>query len=112
MKLPSTVFDLHCDTLTAFMDDSPQQHGDTLNDPCHQFALCKIPRGVRFWSWGRKIAWRLALTLTGRTCPPCLDGPEKIAHLGDYLQSRGLSPALAEKILWRNALEFFQANLG
>ena len=70
MKLPSTVFDLHCDTLTAFMDDSPQQHGDTLNDPCHQFALCKIPRGVRFWSWGRKIAWRLALTLTGRTCPP------------------------------------------
>lgn len=50
MKLPSTVFDLHCDTLTAFMDDSPQQYGDTLNDPCHQFALCKIPRGVRFWS--------------------------------------------------------------
>ena len=33
------VFDLHCDTLTAFM--SPLRCRDTLNDPCSAFALAK-----------------------------------------------------------------------
>lgn len=42
------IFDLHCDTLTAFMDSAPQRSADTLNDPRHQFALCKIPHGVRW----------------------------------------------------------------
>ena len=37
--------------------------------------------------------------------------PEKAARLYGYFLGRGLSPALAEKILWKNALEFFQANL-
>ena len=50
--LCSTVFDLHCDTLTAFMDRAPgQEH--TLNDPAHMFALCKIPKGV---SWAQCCA--------------------------------------------------------
>ena len=43
--MPScTVFDLHCDTLTAFMD--PIRCPDTLNDPASAFALSRIPRGA------------------------------------------------------------------
>lgn len=42
----SAVFDLHCDTLTAFMD--PTRCRDTLDDPLSSFALSKIPQGV---SW-------------------------------------------------------------
>ena len=42
------IFDLHCDTLTAFMDCAPQRNADTLNDSRHQFALCKIPHGVHW----------------------------------------------------------------
>lgn len=34
------VFDLHCDTLTAFM--SPLRCHDTLDDPCAAFALSKV----------------------------------------------------------------------
>ena len=37
---PMPVFDLHCDTLTAFM--SPLRCRDTLNDPCSAFALSKV----------------------------------------------------------------------
>ena len=45
--MPScTVFDLHCDTLTAFMD--PTRCPDPLNDPASAFALSRIPRGVRW----------------------------------------------------------------
>lgn len=65
-----------------------------------------------FLELGAEDCLALGSDFDGADLPPCLDEPEKIAHLGDYLQSRGLSPALAEKILWRNALEFFQANLG
>ena len=34
------VFDLHCDTLTAFM--SPLRCRGTLDDPCSAFALSKV----------------------------------------------------------------------
>ena len=45
--MPScTVFDLHCDTLTAFMD--PIRCPDTLNDSASAFALSRIPHGVRW----------------------------------------------------------------
>lgn len=44
----SPIFDLHCDTLTAFMDSAPQRSADTLNDSRHQFAFCKIPHGVHW----------------------------------------------------------------
>ena len=45
--MPScTVFDLHCDTLTAFLDPNPCP--DTLNDPASAFALCRIPREVHW----------------------------------------------------------------
>lgn len=68
--LPCALIDLHCDTLTALtaedgpllssLKDPAQKAGavsaltgrarnvNTLDDPCHQFALCKIPRGVHW----------------------------------------------------------------
>lgn len=48
---PPAVIDLHCDTLTAFMD--PSRCRNTLDDPCSAFALSKVPRGVR---WGQCFA--------------------------------------------------------
>ena len=39
----SAIFDLHCDTLTAFM--VPGRCPDTLNDPQSAFALCRLPQG-------------------------------------------------------------------
>ena len=70
MTTPYALFDLHCDTLTAFMDTGPDtleglkdparrgnclsaltacaQRADTLDDPRRQFALCKIPREVHW----------------------------------------------------------------
>lgn len=48
----------------------------------------------------------------GSEVPPCLAGPDKVAALFDYFVGRGLSPALTEDILWRNALNFFKKNLG
>lgn len=41
-----TVFDLHCDTLTAFM--TPNRCPNTLDDPASAFALSRIPPGVRW----------------------------------------------------------------
>ena len=43
------VFDLHCDTLTAFRDaPSPSGERDTLDLPGCHFALSKLPSGVRW----------------------------------------------------------------
>lgn len=42
----SHLFDLHCDTLTAFM--TPERCRDTLNDPQSAFALCRLPSQVRW----------------------------------------------------------------
>lgn len=41
-----TVFDLHCDTLTAFM--TPNRCPNTLDDPASAFALSRIPREVHW----------------------------------------------------------------
>lgn len=40
--LPHALIDLHCDTLTVPGRDC------SLDDPCHQFALSKIPQGVNW----------------------------------------------------------------
>lgn len=40
------AIDLHCDTLTAFMN--PDRCEDTLNDPQSAFALCNLPLGERW----------------------------------------------------------------
>lgn len=47
----------------------------------------------------------------GADVPPGLDCPERFAGLYAYFLERGLSPALAEGLLWRNALTFFGKNL-
>ena len=45
MHIPA-VFDLHCDTLTAFLDaPSPAGERDTLDLPGHHFALSKLRPG-------------------------------------------------------------------
>ena len=44
----SSIFDLHCDTLTAFMDQNSTLEADTLNNLAHHFALSKIPGGMRW----------------------------------------------------------------
>ena len=41
-----TVFDLHCDTLTAFM--TPGRCPASLDDPAAAFSLSRIPAGVRW----------------------------------------------------------------
>ena len=60
---------------------------------------------------GAEDCLALGSDFDGADLPPCLDGPDKAAGLYGYFLGRGLSPALAEKILWKNALEFFRANL-
>lgn len=64
-----------------------------------------------FLALGAEDCLALGSDADGADLPPCLDGPEKAAGLYGYFLDRGLSPALAEKILWKNALEFFRANL-
>ncbi len=47
----------------------------------------------------------------GSDLPPQLDSPAKAANLYDFLLNHGIPQPLADKILYRNALEFFQQNL-
>lgn len=44
----------------------------------------------------------------GTDVPPGLDCPSRFAELYPYFLDRGLTPALADGILWKNALKFFQ----
>jgi len=43
---PYAVFDLHCDTLTAF--DAPHRCEDTLNDPAAHLSLSAMPQNVQW----------------------------------------------------------------
>ena len=65
-----------------------------------------------FLALGAEDCLALGSDFDGADLPPCLDGPDKAAGLYGYFLDWGLSPALAEKILWKNALEFFRTNLG
>ena len=65
-----------------------------------------------FLALGAEDCLALGSDFDGADLPPCLDGPDKAAGLYGYFLDRGLSPALAEKILWKNALEFLRTNLG
>lgn len=64
-----------------------------------------------FLALGAEDCLALGSDFDGADLPPCLDNPEKAAGIYGYLTGRGLSPALAEKIMWRNALSFFEQNL-
>ena len=54
---------------------------------------------------GMENGLALGSDFDGADLPPCLDSCEKVPQLGAYLELR-LGRELAEKILWKNALEF------
>lgn len=62
--LPYALIDLHCDTLTA------PGNGCSLDDPCHHFALSKIPQGVR---WCQCCAIFIPDELKGDSAVACYD---------------------------------------
>lgn len=47
----------------------------------------------------------------GADLPECLDSVEKAFAIGDYLLSKNYSEALVERIMFRNAMNFFDQNL-
>ncbi len=85
---------------------SPFLRGDgapgELND------LCRHADHILALGGGDCLA--LGSDFDGADLPPCLDSCEKVPALGSYL-TRQFGIELAEKILWRNALTFFQKNL-
>jgi len=66
---------------------------------------------AHFLELGAEDCLALGSDFDGCPLAPCLSSPEQSVGLYGYLQDRGISPELAEKILFRNALEFFRANL-
>lgn len=62
----------------------------------------------RFLELGAERCLALGSDADGADVPPGLDCPERFAGLYRYFLDRGLSPALAEGILWKNALRFFR----
>lgn len=64
-----------------------------------------------FLELGAENCLALGSDFDGAEVPACLDSPGKIAGLAEFFHRKGLSPALTEKILWRNALDFFKTNL-
>ena len=65
----------------------------------------------RFLELGAEDCLALGSDFDGCPLAPCLSSPEQSAGLYACFRERGFSQALAEKILFRNALEFFRANL-
>lgn len=75
-------------------------------------ALDDLRRHVEhFLELGAQGSLALGSDADGADLPPCLDSPGAIAGLYRRFLDWGLSPALAEGILWKNALDFFQSNL-
>ena len=66
---------------------------------------------VRFLELGAEDCLALGSDFDGCPLAPCLSSPEQSAGLYACFRERGFSQTLAEKILFRNALEFFRANL-
>ena len=62
-------------------------------------------------SLGGENCLALGSDYDGADLPPCLDSVEKAFVIGDYLLSRGLEERTVRKILWENALEFFDKYL-
>lgn len=63
-----------------------------------------------FLSLGAEKCLALGSDFDGADLPPALDSCEKVPPLGEFLAGQ-LGRELAEKILWKNALEFFRKNL-
>ena len=62
---------------------------------------------VHFLELGAENCLALGSDADGADLPPCLDSPEAFAGLYQYFLDRGISPALADRIFWKNALFFF-----
>ena len=62
---------------------------------------------AHFLELGAENCLALGSDADGADLPPCLDSPEAFAGLYGYFLDRGLSPALADRIFWKNALSFF-----
>lgn len=65
---------------------------------------------ARFLELGAEQALALGSDFDGTDVPPCLDSMEKVAGLYGYFLQRGLSPGLADQIMWKNAVDFFHCN--
>ena len=61
---------------------------------------------VHFLELGAEHCLALGSDADGADLPPCLDGPSAFAGLYQYFLDRGLPPALADRIFWKNALSF------
>ncbi len=65
-----------------------------------------------FLKLGAEDCLALGSDFDGADLPPFLSGPEAVCGLYQLLLDHGLPPPLCDKILFGNALAFFQANLG
>ena len=61
---------------------------------------------VHFLELGAENCLALGSDADGADLPSCLDSPGAFAGLYGYFLERGLSPALADRIFWKNALFF------
>ena len=61
---------------------------------------------AHFLELGLEHCLALGSDFDGADLPPCLDGCEKVPELGRYLEEK-LGRDTAEKILWKNAWDFF-----
>lgn len=64
-----------------------------------------------FLTLGAEDCLALGSDFDGTTLPPWLDSPKKAAGLYDRFLQCGFSPALCDKLFFRNALAFFRVNL-
>ena len=67
---------------------------------------------AHFLELGAQDCIALGSDFDGADIPSDLDCPKKVAGLYHYLLDRGLGKELCDKVFYRNALNFFKANLG
>ena len=65
---------------------------------------------AHFLELGAENCLALGSDFDGADLPDWLDGPDKAARLYGFFLERGLSPQICKKIMWENALSFFQKN--
>lgn len=84
-------------------------HSAFLRADCRLATLDDLWRHTaHFLELGAQDCLALGSDADGADLPPCLSSPGAFAGLYRYFLDRGLSPDLAEGILWKNALNFFQ----
>lgn len=66
---------------------------------------------AHFLDLGAENCLALGSDFDGADLPPCLDSPTKVAGLWDYLTGRCIPSTLVQKLMYQNALDFFQSGL-